>query len=124
MTITEYNEIFKYPCVKRMELTFKGSGYQDIVLTNTDICTEEMSLEEALCSDEEIRYGACEASCFKVRVVNSASFKGKMLYVKMKIVVDDERYLIDSQGNRIVTDDGDYIIVNIGERDDEIPIFI
>ena len=122
MTITEYNEIFKYPCVKRMELTFKESGYQDIVLTNTDICTEEMSLEEALCSDEEIRYGACEASCFKVRVVNSASFKGKMLYVKMKIVVDDERYLIDSQGNRIVTDDGDYIIVNIGERDDEIPM--
>lgn len=100
-----------------MELTFSETGQQDIVLTNEDICSEEMSLEESLCSDEDLRFGACESSCFKVRVVNSGSFKGKDLVVRQKIRVDDERYLIDADGNRIITDDGKYLVVAAGKQD-------
>lgn len=100
-----------------MELTFSETGQQDIVLTNEDICSEEMSLEESICSDEDLRFGACESSCFKVRVVNSGTFKGKSLIVEQNMVVDDERYLIDADGNRIVTDDGKYIIVVPGTKD-------
>ena len=122
MTITEYNEIFSYPIVKELTLTFtsQNQGQAPIILTNEDICSEEMSLEEAICSDENLRYGACEASCFKVRVVNSSSFKGMDLQVSMKIKVDDNKYLIDADGNRIVTADGDYIILNVGKKDDYI----
>ena len=122
MTITEYNEIFSYPIVKELTLTFtsQNQGQAPIILTNEDICSEEMSLEEAICSDENLRYGACEASCFKVRVVNSSSFKGMDLHVSMKIKVDDNKYLIDADGNRIVTADGDYIILNVGKKDDYI----
>lgn len=103
-----------------MQLTFTEEGYQDINLTNADICSEEMSFEDALWSDENMRVGACESGCFKIRVVNSNSFKGKELTVNIKILVDDDRYLIDAQGNRIVTDNGDYIIVNVGKKDDII----
>lgn len=122
MTITEYNEIFSYPIVKELTLTFtsQNQGQAPIILTNEDVCSEEMSLEEAICSDENLRYGACEASCFKVRVVNSSSFKGMDLGVSMKIKVDDNKYLIDADGNRIVTADGDYIILNVGKKDDYI----
>lgn len=100
-----------------MELTFSETGQQDIVLTNADICSEEMSLEESICSDEDLRFGACEASCFKVRVVNSGSFKGKNLVVKHEMRVDDEKYLIDANGNRIITDEGDYLIAVAGKQD-------
>ena len=117
MTIEDYNKIYSYPVVKQMELTFSETGQQDIVLTNADICSEEMSLEESLCSDENLRFGACESSCFKVRVVNSGTFKGKALVVEQNMVVDDERYLVDADGNRIVTDDGKYIIVVPGTKD-------
>ena len=117
MTIDDYNKIYSYPVVKQFELTFSETGEEDIVLTNADICSEEMSLEESLCSDEDLRFGACESSCFKVRVVNSGSFKGKSLVVEQSMVVDDERYLIDADGNRIVTDDGKYIIVVPGTKD-------
>ena len=103
-----------------MKLTFTAEGMQTIVLTNSDICSEEMSLEESLCSDENLRFGACEASCFKVRVVNSASFKDMDVGVEMTIKVDDDKYLIDADGNRIVTDTGDYIIVNLGKKDNSI----
>ena len=105
-----------------MQLTFSETGEEDIVLTNADICSEEMSLEESLCSDEDLRFGACEASCFKVRVVNSGSFKGKKLLVEQEMLVDDERYLIDSNGNRIVTSDGKYLIVVPGKAD--VNIFV
>ena len=100
-----------------MQLTFSETGQQDIVLTNADICSEEMSLEESICSDEDLRFGACEASCFKVRVVNSGLFKGKNLLVEQEMLVDDERYLIDANGNRIITDDGKYLIVVPGKAD-------
>lgn len=103
-----------------MKLTFASEGMQTIILTNEDICSEEMSLEESISSDENLRFGACESSCFKVRVVNSNSFKDMDLYVEMKIKVDDDRYLIDADGNRIVTETGDYIIVNLGKKDDSI----
>lgn len=122
MTINDYNEIFSYPIVKQMTLRFSETGQTDIVLTNSDICSEEMSLEESLCSDENLRFGACESSCFKVRVVNSNTFKGKKLTVSMQIMVDDDRYLVDADGNRIVTDTGDYIVVNFGTKDDSIPL--
>lgn len=120
MTLQEYNEIFSLPVVKQLTLTFTEPGKAPIVLTNTDICSEEMSLEESLCSDEDLRFGACESSCFKIRVVNSNSFKGKNLTVSMTFKVDDNYYLIDAEGNRIVTHAGDYIILTPGQRDQEI----
>lgn len=38
------------------------------ILDNSMIYSEEFELEESLCSDDELRFGACEASCVKFRI--------------------------------------------------------
>lgn len=82
MSIQDYNEIFQNPTTKQMRLEFSN----EVVLTNTDICSEEMSLEESLCTDDKkLDYGQCNASCFEVRVVNSGSFEGETVVVTMTI---------------------------------------
>ena len=111
MTISESNQYYQNPEPCQMELVFSETGEDDITLTNTDICSEEMSLEESLCSEENLMFGACESSCFKVRVVNYNSFKGKTLIVTQKIKSSIGR-LADSSGNEVVDDSGNYIAVS------------
>ncbi len=101
MTIQEYNDIFKYGIAKKMNLEFSNN----VVITNEQICSEEMSLEEALFSEERIRFGACESSQFKVRVVNNGTFKGETVVVSM---------LITDKNGRIITDNGDYLVDDSG----------
>ena len=38
------------------------------ILDNSMIYSEEFELEESLCSEDELRFGACEASCVKFRI--------------------------------------------------------
>ena len=105
MTLEESNELFSRSIQKKMRLVFSNN----VIITNSEICSEEMSLEESLFSDSTLRLGACESSCFKVRVVNSGSFKGETIVVeqlvtddKGRIVTDDGSYLVDENGNHIV----------------------
>lgn len=108
MSIASSNEIFSESFPKTMQLTFSETGQSDIVLTNENICAEEMSLEEALFSTENIKYGSCESSCFIVKVVNSGSFVNKLLDVKM-ILKGVGNYLINDDGDRFVDADGNYL---------------
>lgn len=108
MSIASSNEIFSESFPKTMQLTFSETGRSDIVLTNENICAEEMSLEEALFSTENIKYGSCESSCFIVKVVNSGSFVNKLLDVKM-ILKGVGNYLINDDGDRFVDADGNYL---------------
>lgn len=105
MTLEESNELFSHSIQKKMRLVFSNN----VIITNSEICSEEMSLDESLFSDSTLRLGACESSCFKVRVVNSGSFKGETVVVeqlvtddKGRIVTDDGSYLVDENGNHIV----------------------
>lgn len=38
------------------------------ILDNSMIYSEEFELEESICSEDELRFGACEASCVKFRI--------------------------------------------------------
>lgn len=38
------------------------------ILDNSMIYSEEFELEESICSDDKLRFGACEASCVKFRI--------------------------------------------------------
>lgn len=111
MTIHDYDEIFQYPVFKNMHLVFSEPNEEDIELTNEDICSEEMSLEESLSSSgDDLVFGSCEASCFKVRVVNNNSFKGKLLTVTMELQTEgDTGNLVDNNGNYIVDNEGNYL---------------
>lgn len=90
---------------KTMTLTFSDGT----VLHNSDIILEQMSLEESLCSEENLRYGCCESSCFQVRIANTEkSFEGLYLNVVQAFPPQLAR-LIDDQGNHIVDNQGNYI---------------
>lgn len=58
--------------------------YDSTVITNEDLFDQTMTLEESLCSEQELRFGCCEASVLKFKVANIvAPMKGKWLSVKM-----------------------------------------
>ena len=124
MTLSESNQYYQHPEPVEMELVFSETGQTDITITNEQICSEQMSLEESLCSDEQLMFGACESSCFKVRIVNSGSFEGKTLTVTQKI---SQSYvnLIDSDNNEILDHDGENIVVaNRSGTDTDVPFGI
>lgn len=111
MSLQQYNDIFSEPFDKQLQITVEGT---DIVLTNSDICEESMSLEDSICSEENLRFGTCEAKCFKIRVVNSdIVFKDKWLTVVLLCDLPD--VLVDSDGNHIVNDEGDEIALATNE---------
>lgn len=107
MTIQQYNDIFKNPITKSMSITSSGG----ITITNTNICLEEMSLEESLCSDGNLTIGACESACFKIRIADmNHNFEGETLTVYQMIMVDAGGDLLLESG------DSDYILLENGDR--------
>ena len=90
---------------KKMTLAFSDNS----ILTNSDICMEQMSLEESLCSEENLRFGCCESSCFQVRIVNTEkNYEGLYLNVIQgfpaqlrRLIGSDDAYIVDNVGNYI-----------------------
>lgn len=105
-----YNDLFSKSFPKELTLTFTtASGTTLATLTNENICQESMTLEGALCSDEDIRYGACEADCFRIRIAPTSNiyFEGSYLRVTMDIAGASSGNLIDADGNTLVDSEGD-----------------
>lgn len=91
MTLQDYNDLFKNHLVKKMSISSSGG----VTITNTNICSEQMSLEESLCSEENLRYGRCEAACFKITIADiSHDFTGETLYVVQDVETDGDGYLV------------------------------
>ena len=106
MTLQEYNDLFKNTLVKKMSITSSGG----VTITNTNICSEQMSLEESLCSDTNLVFGACESSCFKLRIADiSHNFEGEWLDVHMNVYTDEEGYLLAENGDYLLTESGEKI---------------
>lgn len=108
MTLQEYNDIYKNPVLKSMIITSSGG----ITITNTNIVSEQMSLESALCSEEVLRYGKCESACFKIRIADfNHDFTGEWLDVVQDLVTDQGKYLLAQDGKFLLTESGDRIIL-------------
>lgn len=59
-------------------------SYDRTVITNEDLFNQEFTLEESLCSENELRFGACEASVVRFKVANIvAPMIGKWITVSM-----------------------------------------
>lgn len=70
---------------KNITLTFSNGD----VITNINIDSESMELTESLCSDQQLTYGACEASEFKITIYNTyLSHIGQTVVVSM--VLDND----------------------------------
>ena len=65
----EYKDIFKQSGVpKRLLVSFPNIS---VTLGNEDIVSESMEISESLCSESELRFGSCEASVFKLRIIGN-----------------------------------------------------
>ena len=113
MTLQEYNDLYKQPLLKSMTVTTSGG----ITITNANIVSETMSLEKSLCSETNLRYGRCEAACFKVRIADiNHDFTGEWLNVVQDVMTDSEGYLLTQNGLYLLTEDG----YKIKLKDEEI----
>ena len=58
--------------------------FDNTTITNEDLFVQSLTLEESLCSQNELRFGACEASVLKFKVANIvAPMSSKWINVKM-----------------------------------------
>jgi len=65
----EYKDLFKQSGVpKRLLVSFPDLS---VTLQNEDIVSESMEISESLCSGSELRFGSCEASVFKLRIIGN-----------------------------------------------------
>lgn len=66
-----------------------------INITNTELHEDKFELSESLCSEKELKFGACEASVVKFTISNIfQSLKGKWITVKITTKVADAPYQI------------------------------
>ena len=122
----DYNKIFSDTFPKYLKLTFTDENDNQVVLENANICAESMTLEESLCSEENLRFGACEASCFSIQISSNHSFKDNLLDAEMelrdvnglsgKLWTENREFLVDDAGNNIVyANQNDKVIFPIGK---------
>lgn len=103
MTIQEYNDVYKNTVIKKMSIT-TSSG---LTIKNSNIAQENITLEESLCSESNLRFGACNASCFKIRLLEmNHNFLGEWLDVSQIIYTDLDGYLLMEDGKYLLTEDG------------------
>ncbi len=100
--------------------------FDTTVITNEDLFDQTMTLEESLCSQKELRFGACEASVLKFKVANIvAPMINKWLSVKMvlnnhaeepfiigRYKVAEDKLTADKQWREITAYDAMYDIIN------------
>lgn len=68
---------------KQLIITYPGSG---TTLTNAEFQSETMTVTEALCDEQELRFGCCVASSFEITVLDTVeSFKGKSMNVAIRL---------------------------------------
>lgn len=120
----EYSDLFfKDSVSKKIIISFDNA-----ILTNEDLYNQEMTLEESLCSESELRFGSCEAGILKFKISDIFTpMIGKWLDVKMVINENSDtpfvigRYKVDSDNlsadrrfREITAYDAMYDIINSG----------
>lgn len=89
----EYKELFNQSGVpKRLIVSFPNLS---VTLRNEDIVSESMEITESLCSQSELRFGSCEASVFKLRIIgNVIPLIGETCVVSMYAGDMDEPFVL------------------------------
>ncbi len=100
--------------------------FDNTVITNEDLFDQTMTLEESLCSEKELRFGACEASVLSFKVANIVTpMKSKWLSAKMvlnnhtnepfiigRYKVAEDKLTADKMWREITAYDAMYDIIN------------
>lgn len=80
----DFSDLFKQTGTrKRLLVTFPNIS---VTLRDEDIVSESMEISESLCSGPELRFGSCEASVFKLRIIgNVIPLIGEICTVSMYV---------------------------------------
>ena len=85
---SQYKEDIKNGLIlNTLEINFPGGGYQTI--TEDNIVSESMVLKQSICDEEQLRFGGCISSEFKIQLINTQSrsfgndLVGKWISVKL-----------------------------------------
>jgi hypothetical protein len=119
----EYKELFNQSGIpKRLIIHFPNLS---VTLRNEDIVSESMEISESLCSGTELRFGSCEASVFKLRIIgNVIPLIGETFTVSMYVgdiaepfalgtyKVDSDKPTADRRFRDIVAYDAMHDIIN------------
>lgn len=123
----EYADLFTQDTVdKQIVIEYDGG-----TITNTELFSESMELTETLCSESELRFGACEASVIKFKIGNMlTTLLGKWITVKMylngnaseplqigRYKVYSDKPTADRKWRDIVAYDAMYDIINTNVAD-------
>lgn len=118
----KHKDLFQQDSVEKQLII----SYENVVITNEDLFNQEMTLEESLCSDQQLTFGSCEASMIKFKVANIVEeMKGKWLDVKMvlegntsepflfgRYKVDSDKLTADRRWKEVIAYDAMYDIIN------------
>ena len=81
----KYQDLFLENSIKK-NLIIKFTGGE---ISNSDIFYETMELTESICSDNQITFGNCEASVFKITIANiNVPLEGK--WITVSTILDDK----------------------------------
>ncbi len=91
--------------LKKYDVSFRKSGTRKrlvvsfvnpaVTLSDEDIVAESMEISESLCTERELRFGSCEASDFKLRVIgNVIPLQGEKFSVSMYVGDIPEPYVL------------------------------
>lgn len=86
----ELSDLFRQNSIhKKFVINYDGG-----TITNSDLFMEEFSLEESICSEEELRFGSCEASVIKFPISNVfTSLNGRVLDVSVVLDNNEDKPL-------------------------------
>ena len=78
MVSYEYADLFKKDSVdKQLKIEFDGG-----IISNTELHSEQFSLKESICSEDQLKFGSCEAGSIEFKISNIFTpLKGKWLTV-------------------------------------------
>lgn len=117
-----YQDLFKQDSIDKQILI----RYGNTTITNEDLFSQNMTLTESLCSEQQLRFGSCEASSLKIRIANIvAPMIGQTINVDMylnndtntmfsigKYKVQSDKPTADRVWRDIVAYDAMYDIIN------------
>lgn len=97
--LSAYNEFFSKAQHKKVYIDVDSTPSVNF-LANEYLINESISLEEALYSDENIRFGACESSCLRLTISKAVNidFQDKWIEVSFSIEGDDSSTIVTSLG--------------------------
>lgn len=97
------DSMFKYYTLVFPEYTNEGKTYPEKIINNASLLSDSVTLTEPMCSEEQLKFGCCEAATFEFEMqYESENLAGRIFNVYLTFEGLDEvftvgRYIVDTE---------------------------